>query len=75
MMVENKSPLRSGDRVRLDYDPGLRGTVVGAGPEQTEVRWDGSRRGDVRIHRNEDLVKLVKRAGRRDGLPSRRSDR
>lgn len=70
-----RAPFLRGDRVRLDYDPGLRGTVVGAGPEQSEVCWDGSRRGDVRVHSNGDLVKLIKRVTRNAGLPSRRSDR
>lgn len=53
--------LSHGDRVRLDYDPRQVGTVVGAGLEQSEVRWDGSRRSDVRVHPNKDLIRLVDR--------------
>lgn len=49
-----------GDRVRLEYLPG-RGTVQVAGPEQSEVLWDGSRRGDVRVHPNKHLIRLLER--------------
>lgn len=55
-------PPSRGDRVRLDYEPGRRGIVVAAGPEQSEVRWDGARRGDTQVHLNKDLVRLVERA-------------
>lgn len=49
----------AGDRVRLTWDPDRRGTVRRAGPEQSEVRWDGERAECV--HVNAELVRVVER--------------
>lgn len=61
------APLAARDRVRLAYAPRLRGVVVAAGPEQSEVRLDGER--VPRAYVNEDLVKLPARAKSRRGEP------
>lgn len=45
--------------MHLRYDPGQRGTVVLAGTEQSEVRWDGDKR--VLVHSNSSLVRAVER--------------
>lgn len=54
-----RRPLTRDDRVRLSYDKTRRGVVVVAGPEQSEVRWDGERR--ILIFTNSNLVRVVER--------------
>lgn len=53
------------DRVRLIWDLDRRGTVRRAGPEQSEVRWDGER-GEC-VHINDELVRAVERKRLRRG--------
>lgn len=48
-----------GDRVWLTWDLDRRGTVRRAGPEQSEVRWDGEK--GERVHVNGELVRGVER--------------
>ena len=56
--AQTKSSVR--ERVALTYDRSRRGHVVAAGPEQSEVQWDGER--GTQICMNRDLVRVVERA-------------
>lgn len=47
------------ERVAVRWDTSMRGRVVLAGPEQTEVLLDGGQR--TRVFVNSDLVRLIRR--------------
>ena len=51
-------------RVAVRWDKSLRGRVVLAGPEQTEVLLDGAPARRTRVFISADLVRLVRRKSR-----------